>query len=77
MDNRLFVLVLQEAESDERTSSHSLRSVLWDVFEMHSNSRPSLGNVSQLASMNLRKIDPPIPCRLRLRLVYEPLAPSS
>jgi hypothetical protein len=55
MDNRLFVLVLQEAESDERTSSHSLRSVLWDVFEMHSNSRPSLGgNVSQLASMNLR-----------------------
>lgn len=57
MDNRLFVLVLQETESDEWTSGHSLSGILWNVFEMHSNPSPSLaeGTERQLASMNLRK----------------------
>ena len=61
MDNRLFVFVLQETESDEWTSGHSLSGILWNVFEMHSNPSPSLaeGTERQLASMNLRKKNQP------------------
>ena len=58
MDNRLFVLVLQETESDEQTSGHSLSGIFWDVFEIHSNSGPSLAGKCELACMNLRKNRP-------------------
>ena len=50
MDNRFFVLVLQETESNERTPGHSFSSVFWDVLEMDSHSGANLGN-RQLGSM--------------------------